>query len=416
MTAAAPGRGVLREAALRIARELCDTAVWDSASHRCNWMGRRDVVDGGADAGIASGALGPELYAGSAGVALFLAEAYGASGEARFLETALGALARSVAYLRHDPRGASPLSFHAGHLGVAWVLTRVRALEPAAGMDAELAWLVHGAAGAAPPEVPDVIVGHAGAIPALLRLARTPGLEEYRTVAERLGDDLLDRAVWEGDVCHWAPPPGQDRPAPLTGLSHGASGMALALAELADGAEGAHLRGARGGFAFEDRFFSADEGNWADTRFAMRRDGGRLDATFQNAWCHGAPGIALARARAAELDPERAEGHARMAAVAAATTREAALRRLDQEGADATLCHGLAGLSEVLLATTPEGARAAEVVAGRLVERYGEAGSWPSGVNAGGPNPSLMIGTAGIGHHLLRLVEPGAVEPVLVLR
>ena len=44
------------------------------------------------------------------------------------------------------------------------------------------------------------------------------------------------------------------------------------------------------------------------------RSGG---ASYQNAWCHGAPGMAMARARARQLDPARAahyDAYARMIA------------------------------------------------------------------------------------------------------
>ena len=38
-----------------------------------------------------------------------------------------------------------------------------------------------------------------------------------------------------------------------------------------------------------------------------------------------------------------------------------------------------------------------------------------SGVFSGGPNPSLMLGTAGIGHAFLRLHDPEGVPPLLIL-
>lgn len=48
-----------------------------------------------------------------------------------------------------------------------------------------------------------------------------------------------------------------------------------------------------------------------------------------------------------------------------------------------------------------------------LFGRYGAEGPWPSGTPSLGPNPSLMLGTAGIGYTLLRLHDPGAMPPVL---
>jgi hypothetical protein len=41
-------------------------------------------------------------------------------------------------------------------------------------------------------------------------------------------------------------------------------------------------------------------------------------------------------------------------------------------------------------------------------------GDWPSGMPSGGPSPALLLGTAGIGYHLLRLHDPARVPPVLL--
>ncbi|HZW30379.1 MAG TPA: lanthionine synthetase LanC family protein, partial [Isosphaeraceae bacterium] len=59
-----------------------------------------------------------------------------------------------------------------------------------------------------------------------------------------------------------------------------------------------------------------------------------------------------------------------------------------------------------------EGARAATQ---SLIDRHSASADWPSGRSSGGPNPSLMIGTAGIGYTLLRLHDPGGVPSILLL-
>ncbi len=89
-------------------------------------------------------------------------------------------------------------------------------------------------------------------------------------------------------------------------------------------------------------------------------------------------------------------------------------------GADTTLCHGLAGLAEVVLIAgqilRDETYRAASAATARaLIGRYSESGRWPSGTASRGPNPSLMLGTAGIGYTLLRLHDPALVTPILLL-
>jgi lantibiotic modifying enzyme len=48
-----------------------------------------------------------------------------------------------------------------------------------------------------------------------------------------------------------------------------------------------------------------------------------------------------------------------------------------------------------------------------LIARHAAAGDWPSGTPSGGPNPSLMLGTAGIGYTVLRLHDPNRVPSIL---
>ena len=78
---------------------------------------------------------------------------------------------------------------------------------------------------------------------------------------------------------------------------------------------------------------------------------------------------------------------------------------------DATVRDGLAGLGEVVLsagimledASFLERARS---LAQTLIDRHSEEDDWPMAFSCGGPNPSLLLGTAGIGYWLLRLAEP----------
>ena len=64
-------------------------------------------------------------------------------------------------------------------------------------------------------------------------------------------------------------------------------------------------------------------------------------------WCNGAPGIAVARLRAAALDRAREADHVAKARIAIATTLEAIDDLVPNRRADATLCHGLSGLIEI---------------------------------------------------------------------
>src|SRR5918999_5751626 len=104
-------------AAERIGRNLCETAFWDEGRRLCTWMSRTDVEDAsGAGLAAAVAALGPQLYSGTAGVALFLGELHAFTHEDDVRRTAEGALRRTLAYLRRRETLASALSFHLAHL------------------------------------------------------------------------------------------------------------------------------------------------------------------------------------------------------------------------------------------------------------------------------------------------------------
>ncbi|HEX5271929.1 MAG TPA: lanthionine synthetase LanC family protein, partial [Gemmataceae bacterium] len=421
-----PTSGEFLAVASGIGRALCRAAHWDGEGRLCNWTGRssRERARGGGAVTPRAVALGPDLYGGGAGVALFLAQLAAVTGDAECRRTALGAIACSVRQAAHGPRAdRPPLSLHAGLLGVAYAAHRVAALTGEPGPD-DAADMLLGAVerGAAEPHVLDLIGGSAGAIPALLALGRLPRWRRLHGLAESLGEELCRTAVrrggawtWDGErVCG----PGVAR-AMLTGLAHGAAGLGLALAELYGLTGRDDFReGSRAAFAYEDELFDRRAGNWPDLRAAAQDEA--PTPHYGAAWCHGAPGIGLARLRASQLDARRRDPYAATAHVALGTTATALEVMAREPGADASLCHGLAGLAEILLTAAEvlgdEGHRAgARAAAVALAGRHAERGDWPTGVPSRGPNPSLMLGTAGIGYHFLRQARPRQVPAVLLV-
>jgi lantibiotic modifying enzyme len=252
----------------------------------------------------------------------------------------------------------------------------------------------------------------------LLAMGRESSLKHCRDLAIALGEELrafdpsrsgvhvvrADRA-YRSELDEFTP----------SGLSHGASGLGLALMDLHAATGRLDFRAAaRRSFEYEDTLFDPQQGNWAD----LRRPSG--SSQFERAWCNGAPGIALARLRAAALDPERKEDHLAKARVALATTSSTIDEQLQYPRADATPCHGLTGLIEIVFIASrminDASYHSQAIAAARaLVDRHAASGDWPSGLYSGGPNPSLMLGTAGIGYTFLRLHHPESVPSVLWL-
>ena len=144
----------------------------------------------------------------------------------------------------------------------------------------------------------DVMGGSAGAILALLRLFRDSGSADALARAEKCGEHLLrqPRVGEEGSRCWSAPGAGAHG---LNGMSHGAAGFAYALAALA-AATGREdfAQAAAECIAFENASYDAERHNWPDLR-------GEGEPAWPCQWCHGAPGIGLARiatARRGRLD------------------------------------------------------------------------------------------------------------------
>src|ERR1700676_2427235 len=98
----------------RIGARLCRDAVWYQG--RINWTS--DFLDGES---IAHGALGPELYSGTAGIALFLWRLAEATGERIFRVTAEAALRQAL-----ESTPLSGCGLYSGGLGILYTAAEIR--------------------------------------------------------------------------------------------------------------------------------------------------------------------------------------------------------------------------------------------------------------------------------------------------
>lgn len=398
-------------AAERIAERICSEAFWNAERTRCNWMGRTDEEGTSQSASNpCTAALTAHLYSGSAGVALFLAELWRVNGDPSLGHIIRAALARSVEVaLRPSDLPLSPLSFWVGDTGVAWVAAHCARIGVAPDARADVpSLLAHARAAFDGKHILDVVGGTAGAIPALVVLAQDPEWRDDALAMARLFADEIcatakrgeeQYAAWDNELASGF---AFDAP-PLTGFSHGAAGLAYALF-LLHGATGdeRYLDVARGACIYEDALYDEAAGNWLDMR---SYSSGR---SFQTAWCHGAPGIGLTRLRAMSIDAGNASRYEPQVHAAAKVARDAIAAKFLEPRADATFCHGIAGLSEILWTLGDglheEGYRAAaRATALELIRRYGAAVDYPTAAPLGAASPSLAIGHAGIGLHFLRI-------------
>lgn len=251
----------------------------------------------------------------------------------------------------------------------------------------------------------DINGGAAGALAALLAVHELRRDDRLLALADRCVSRLSAAQIETGpDEGAWR---ASDDERARAGFAHGAAGIAYALSRWTTHSADAAVREAvHRAWRFERRLFEANDGVWPTTR----RDGARL---VMAAWCHGAPGIALARACA---PPEVADALVRDEIAAAATqTLSASDAQLDH------LCCGNAGRADILLTVgLRTGTRAwidgglfrSEAVAAR-VRAHGCLGMRGKGFQYGAPAPDFFQGLAGIGYQLLRASSGGALPSVL---
>jgi len=393
---------------------LCRDAIWDG--DRCNWLG--DSME--AHAGewkVAHKSFGPELYSGTSGIALFLAQLHRWVPDRIVAQTARGALRQALSRADEIPPELRH-GLYSGWIGIALALLAAAPLLDEPSLEREALRLVDAQRGHdLDPMSLDVIGGAAGAILGLFAIDARLGGDRYLDEARRLGEHLLRNARRTDEAWSWTTmPPLAPEQKDLTGYSHGTAGIALALLELFVRTNDARfLEGAVGGFAYERRCYSAEQQNWPDFRsFASPNP---QQPGYSLAWCHGAPGIGLSRLRAFALTKD--ETYRREAEAALSGTYRPLATPTAADGY--SLCHGLGGNAELFLVAAEAFGEeryrgVAEAVGDRGIQAVHQPRNpWPCGVVSGGETPNLMLGTAGIGYFYLRLFDSGAVPSVLLV-
>jgi lantibiotic biosynthesis protein len=399
--------------AASIGRRIVTDAVW--YHHRCSWVGAVDIKQSWP---TLYRALEPNVYDGTAGVGLFLAQLAAVTGDAAARRTAIGAMRQSIARAPAIPPGRRD-GFHAGSLGIAWAAARAGSLLGEEELHAGARTVLAVVPASAADRRPDVLPGGAGSVIALLALADAFDAPALVQDAVATGEELIARATRNRHGWSWAIP-GRRYPHHLCGLSHGAAGIGWALLELfAATRDDRFGAAARGAFQYERSWLDIGSGTWPDLRAPGQRRGAArwTAAPTVGTWCHGEGGIALTRLRAVEVLED--EACAQDAAIALETTHRDLAGRLRHEIEDLTLCHGAAGSADVLLcgaAALGEGWHDAAAIADELgwvaLERHdGTDTDWPCGV-VGGTTPSLFQGLSGIAWWLLRLHDRGIPSPL----
>ena len=357
--------------------------------------------------------LGWGLCDGSCGVALFLAALANVTGNQEFRDLGLEALLpvrrvlQNTSSTKIQQMLAKQIGIGAG-MGIGsilYALVRISQFlgEPTLLQDAKqvASWLQPEWINT--DENLDIVLGAAGTILGLLALYEVTTDPTVLEQAIACGSHLLScQTTSKTDHRAWLTLNGKF----LTGFSHGAAGIAYALLRLYETTQiPTFLAAAREALDYERSVFSPAAENWPDLRNEKN--------SFMTSWCHGAPGIGLARLGGLSvLDNFEVRQEIEFALK---TTQKSSLLRVDR------LCCGNFGLIEVLLVasrqlSSPKLLETAQKRAAWVVNRAEQTGSFHLFPNSPKDifNPSLFMGTAGIGYELLRLGYPNKLPSLLL--
>lgn len=380
--------------------------VWSravrGADGAATWIGSAQLrMDGRQDRGASY-----YLYDGSSGVALFFAALSQLTGDDAWLERAGAALrpielvlasGQASLLLQHEGIGAGN-----GLGSLIYALTTVDRIT----RRHDFAQSIRALASFMTPERIradrrlDVEGGAAGAILALLHANGDGFVHQATECGEHL---LASAAPTESGGRAW---PNADG-ALLAGFAHGASGVAFALGELWRATGDARFQQAAGDAQiYESTIYSAAAQNWPILEKGLAgRD------VFMNAWCHGAPGVALARLGL--LETARTANTLADLIHAVETTIRGGIGDIDH------LCCGNFGRIDILL-TIAQRLKRDDLL---LIAQQGTAAALQQADRRGrlalGNTSSshfeagFFRGVSGIGYTLLRLADPARLPSIL---
>jgi len=386
---------LFQQAAVRIAEQLAEKAIWGDDGSTVTWLGTG--VDEFGQLQFSPMDFG--IYDGTLGLALYYAYLAKETGKEKYETIARAAVHSSMEWLKQPATiqsgslfyGYAAYCFAYLHLARLWgePIWYSRALDLLPQVERMRQQDRKG----------DLMAGSAGMLVASLRLYEATGDPEALRLACRCADQLLMQAVTLPEGIGW--PTDLTKGKPLAGLSHGASGYALALAGLANASgEERYLEAAKKAIRYERTLFSAEHGNWEDLRVVDEQKEGR--SRFPVQWCHGAPGVIINRLQLRKYwADERMDEEIR---IGIATTLA------NWRSKSHCMCHGDLGNLDVLLYAAvqlqdpPLEKHVSKLAAQSLQEA--EAKGWYCGVPAELDAPGMMVGVSGIGYAMLRFANP----------
>jgi type 2 lantibiotic biosynthesis protein LanM len=250
-----------------------------------------------------------------------------------------------------------------------------------------------------------MIRGTAGFLIACAEHIKATGSVRARKLAARAFDHLIAHRDQDNLALSWR----VASKLPLSGLSHGASGFAVAFGRMFEATgDNRYAEACYAALKFERTLYAGEHRNWRDQRDYTLRTGG---AARGLSWAHGAPGIGIARLsliRSGLTSPEILDD----LEIAVKTTVDSDLT------GELPLVSGDFGTIELLLGYQEMvGDTHAAATRSRLERMINGLEQRISPLIASQTAPlGLMAGLTGVGYQCLRIGSPATVPPLLALQ
>jgi type 2 lantibiotic biosynthesis protein LanM len=403
----------LIQEAIKIGDSLVDSVI--RHANDCNWLSLEYMFKANR---YLLQPLDDSLFLGRIGVCLFLAALAKVTGESKYKNVALAALSplqHSLKTIEAQKRFIEPGLGIIGIGGIIYSLVKISHFleEPELLKNAqELAKLITPEIIAGDQKL-DIIFGVAGAIPGLVSLYQETEDRSVLDTAIICGNHLLSKQTSTSPKA-WNTL-AEARNKPMTGFSHGASGIALSLLRLyAATLNPAYLEAAKEGIEYESSVFDKSLKRWPDLRLSEQEN--QLDTVY--AWCNGSPGIGLARLGSLPII-ETQESYADIELALDMTQKY----ELFNGSSDVDyLCCGNLGRTELFVLASQKldnqnwliAARknvALTVTKATANKAYNLLPNLPDSALS----PSFFKGSAGLGYQFLRLANPQSLPSVLIL-
>lgn len=393
---------------------------WESLGYKVDFYGE----------GTYSWRKSATIYDGNAGIVLFFIQLYKNTHDPRYL-----ALIHRVSnWLFHQLSALSEsYAFVSGRLGLSYTFMQVYLLTKEAQYLEMAEKAAEGCESYLHKGWDDWLLGISGSLIPLMHLHMLTGKEKYLKLIEQFANRLLQKSSLGPKAgLYWDRSPDQVRG--LCGYSHGASGVGEVWLELGNyTGNPAFFYLAEEAFRYEDEYYNPEQKNWPDFRKSNERQkeqeanlaaleaGNEAyfnESEFMQAWCHGSPGIGLARLRAFML----LKTPTYLAQVRDCLPEKVNLDLLEKESEDPLLilCHGICGNADLKIEfarQTREDTLLAEVkkLGKWIIRRRAEGMSYRSGFALSPEeDTSLFMGSAGIGYFFLRLHNPDTPSVLLI--